>query len=133
MKNLKRIWKNYNKWEDFKNGFYGTKQKVSDELIEDVRNLLTSEEFYNVAIKLFTEWKNSIDHNLSFIGSNRKSYLGQVVCCKVLGISAKTTSEAFTKMLKEDQVIANGIANRIIATYENNFYVNPSEVSNEGL
>lgn len=122
MKNLKRIWKNYNKWEDWENGFFETKKKYDEETICAVKNILCCEKFFIVGEKLFTEWKNAIDHNLSYIGSNRKSYLGQAVCCYSLGLSAKTTAEIFTKLEKEDQKKANEIAERLIALYEEKYY-----------
>lgn len=120
--NLKRIWKNYNKWEDFRAGFFNAKQKYSDDMVIRVTKTLTSNEFYEIGIKLFFEWENSINHNLSFTGSNRKSYLGQAVCCFLYGLSAKTTAEIFTKMNDVDKKIANNIAQKLIEEYEKNYY-----------
>lgn len=123
MKNLKRIWKNYNKWEDFIKGFYNTKTKYDQDTFDKVVKTLTTEEFYECGLKIFEEWPNSINHNLSYAGSNRKSYIGQAVCCFLHGLSAKTTAEIFTKMNKDDQDRANHAAERLISVYEKSIYV----------
>jgi hypothetical protein len=131
---MKKIWINYSEWEDYKAGFFGTIKK-SDEINTNINRLLTSTEFLENGIEVLKKWSKSSHHNMSDDKSNRRSYIGQAVCCFVYGYSCKTTANSWQYMSKEDQDKANKIADILIKVYEELFYDNSltKEISNENL
>lgn len=128
---MKRIWKNYNKWEDFKFGFYSNeKQDLEKEIISFFS---CSESFKKTGLLLLDQWPNCMNHNLSYLGSNRRSYLGQAACCFNFGANQKTTSLAWNKLPRDIQDQANAIADELIRIYEEKYYIEPNGVNNEKL
>ena len=121
---LKRIWKNYNTWEDYKRGLYRTeKHERENELINSCENLLKSKKMFSMAImRVLTEWPNCVDHNLSYEGSNRLSYIGQASCCLIFGANIKETCKAWSRLSKEEQETANKIAQDFVNIYQNYLY-----------
>lgn len=121
---LKRIWKNYNAWEDYKNGLYRTEKSENEErILFDCENLLKSKSlFCKTLMKVINDWPECVDHNLSYEGSNRLSYLGQAACCYLYGASIKETCKAWNRLTKEEQDTANSVAQSFVEIYENYIY-----------
>lgn len=121
---MKRIWLNYEKWEDYKHGLFRTEKIESEEVARDlVFNLFSNQElFYKSGIEMMQEWPNSTDFNLSNTTQNRKSYLGQAVSCFLYGIPMKYTAKYFTEIDEKDQGESNKTAEMLIRFYENHIY-----------
>lgn len=121
---MKRIWHNYEKWEDWKNGLY-SKSKPADEIIARTKlfELFSNQDlFFHSGIKMIYEWRYSSDYNLSNTTCNRKSYLGQAVACYLYSLPMHFTAKVFTELDKKNQAESNKTAQEIIEYYENNIY-----------
>lgn len=118
--NIKRIYHHYEKWEDFKCGFYdNVSGKNKDELIKKVIELFSNPELTETYMrKVINEWIYSCEHNLSNISLNRIAYLGQGACCLYAGIPSTITMEAWSKVNKSDRDKADEIAETILKEWE---------------
>ena len=132
---MKRIWINYNKWEDFRNGLYETKKINNEEFIigECVELLSDQDRFYKYGLEMISLWPNSSNHNLSDIKANRKSYLGQSVCNFLFKANIKIVIKAWNLIDVDTQNSANDTALKIIKFYEENIYQEPVGLLNEKL
>lgn len=129
---MKRIWKNYNLWEDYKAGMYSNEKQ--EDLVLEIVNFFNDEKlFLEACFYILQNWSNCIDHNLSYASSNRQSYLGQAACAYKFNANIKTTTKAWLLLSKEKQDYANSVADLIISIYEKYYYIEPKEVLNEKL
>ena len=118
---IKRIYHSWEKWEDYKCGFYDNvsgknKPFMIDKVVELFINPELTEKYMNKAIK---EWFFSCEHNLTNNGLNKIAYIGQAACCLYDGIPSTITMEAWSKVPKEFQIIADSIATEVLKDWEN--------------
>lgn len=127
---MNRIWINYCLWEDWKNGLYSKIKQ--DELIDSVVLFLCdSSLFYETSMKMLKEWPNSMNQNLSYAKSNRRSYIGQAASCYYNGANIVTTCKAWEKMTIDQRKNANDVADKVIAFYDLKIYCNPKTENND--
>ncbi len=120
---LKQVFHPFSLWEDHKHGFYnnisgGNKSEMIKDVIQLFCNPLETEEYMNRVIK---EWPFSCEHNLTNEAMNKIAYLGQAACALYKGVPCSITMEAWSKVPKEFQDIADEIAGRIINQWETNY------------
>lgn len=120
--NMKRIYHHYEKWEDFKCGFYNNitgenKEKLILKVIELFSNPALTETYMR---KVINEWNYSCEHNLSNISLNRIAYIGQAACCLYASVPCTITMNAWNKIDIVYRDIADNIANKIIKEWEQN-------------
>jgi hypothetical protein len=119
---LARIYHNWEKWEDYKFGFYETSSvKNKDFLIQKVIELFSNHkntEFY--MDRVIKEWKNSCEHNLTNLSLNRIAYIGQAACCIYAKVPFQITMNAWNKVDINFRIIADSIANKKIKEWEQN-------------
>ena len=118
---IKRIYHSWEKWEDYKCGFYDNvsgknKPFMIEKVVELFINPELTEKYMNKAIK---EWFFSCEHNLTNNGLNKIAYIGQAACCLYDGIPSTITMEAWSKVPKEFQIIADSIATEVLKDWEN--------------
>ena len=111
---LEQIYHPYNVWEDYKNGFYDNisgKNKVDmiNKVVEFFTDPQQVEEIMNRVTK---EWFYSCEHNLTNNAMNKIAYIGQASLSYLHKIPSTVTMEAWSKVPKESQEIANGIAEK---------------------
>ena len=117
---MRQIFKVYTDWEDYKNGMYSLtnpidaefKIKKSEELLKDPNK------FYEVCLLILNNWKVSSDVNLTNKHQNRRAWLGAAACCYNHNCNETLTRVAWSKLTKNEQDIANRIADKIINKYE---------------
>jgi len=117
---MKRIYRNYNKWEDYKNGMYSTpspkcKKNNVLKIVSFFSNQLRVEK---AMIKASIEWPYSMEHNLSNIMMNRVAYIGQAACCIDMGVDHISTMYAWKHVPLENRIKANKIAENVIKQWE---------------
>jgi hypothetical protein len=117
---IKRIYHPWEKWEDYKAGFYDNvsgkdKQKMIDKVIEMFSSPELTEKYMN---KVTKEWFFSCEHNLTNNGLNKIAYIGQGACCLYGGVPSTITMEAWSKVPKEFQIIADAIAVKVLNGWE---------------
>lgn len=109
---IERIYHSWEKWEDYKAGFYDNlsgkeKQSMIDKAVEMFSSPELTEKYMNEVI---TKWYYSCEQNLTNNGMNKIAYIGQAACCLFFGIPATITMEAWSSVPEEHQVVANRIA-----------------------
>lgn len=119
---FKRIYHSWEKWEDYKHGFYencsgGIKKEMIDSVIEMFNDEQKTTTYMN---KVINEWKNSCEHNLTNEGMNKIAYIGQAACCLYNSIPSTVTMEAWSLLSKDVQDRANNIAISVIEEWEQN-------------
>jgi hypothetical protein len=97
---IKRIYHHYEKWEDFKAGFYdnitgNNKEELILKVIELFNNPALTENYMR---KVINEWTFSCEHNLSNISLNRIAYIGQAACCLYASVPCTITMNAWNKI-----------------------------------
>jgi hypothetical protein len=119
---MNRIYHHYEKWEDYKAGFYDNisgknKSLLVDKVIEMFSNYESTEIYMR---KVINEWKYSCEHNLTNNGLNKIAYIGQAACCLYAGIPYQITMNAWNKVDIINRNLADKIAIKIIKEWEKN-------------
>lgn len=78
---MKRMYHSWDKWEDYKYGFYDGKIKSKENMINNCKGLFQNLNLFEECLKtIILNWKFSCEHNLSNPGLNKVAYLGQAAC-----------------------------------------------------
>lgn len=117
---MKQIFHPWDKWEDYKHGFYDNiSGRDKKEMIKKVVEMFTDSELTEICMrKVAKEWVFSCEHNLTNLNMNRIAYLGQAACCIFAGIPCSITIEAWNLVPDEKRKIADSIADKIIKEWE---------------
>ena len=115
-----RKFHHYEKWEDYKAGFYDNvsgKNKILliDKVIELFNNSELTEKYMR---KVINEWVYSCEQNLTNNSMNKVAYLGQAACCIFAKIPSSITMEAWSKITKENRDKADFTAKYILKEWE---------------
>lgn len=131
---MSRIWINYSEWEDHANGMY-SKTKQEEQIKISVKRMFeVPAVFFELAMQMVSLWPKCTDHNLSYLKSNRRSYLGQATACFRFDSNIKTTCEAWYELTPDQQNKANMIADLVLEYYDQEIYpTKKKEVLNEDL
>lgn len=128
---MKQYFTHYKKWEDFQNGMYSMDCKNKrDKLYKSVDLLLSEELFYNNGILLFKKWPTASKVNITNLSQNRRAWLGAAACCFYCGSPEFITRLAWRLLEKEEQDLANLVAERLIDYYINNNIKNAQTLFN---
>ena len=111
-----RIFHTFDKWEAVAAGFFapGVKGRTKDDCEAEYGAFLSDLSKFAEGIKrVFKEWPNSCEHNLTNSSMNRIAWLGQAAACIVLGLPS-TYRGGFANLLIEQQSEANSLALRYL-------------------
>ena len=118
--NIERIYHSWEKWEDYKSGFYNNvsgKDKI--EMIEKVVYLFSTPELTREYMtKVIKQWFYSCEQNLTNNGMNKIAYIGQAACCIYANIPSTVTMEAWSSVPSEFKKIADSIAMEVLEEWE---------------
>jgi hypothetical protein len=117
---LERIYHHYDKWEDYKAGFYSdySKSELND-LNESVRYVFSSAKHTEKYMSLvILHWVNSTEHNLTNISMNRVAWLGQAACCFYGGVPSKATMFLWKLLDEKTQRRSDKVAQKLISEWE---------------
>lgn len=119
---MQRVYHPYDKWEDYKAGFYdNVLGKNKQDLINKVVELFSNPELTKVYMnKVINDWQYSCEHNLSNYSMNRVAYLGQAACCLYAKIPYFITMNGWNKVELHLRNEADYIANQTILIWEKN-------------
>jgi hypothetical protein len=114
-----QIFHPFNLWEDHKFGFYNNiSGKNKKEMIQQVVDLFCNPDKTRLYMsKVVNEWYYSCQHNLTNPTINHIAYLGQAACCLCDGVPSTVTMEAWSKVPKDFQDIANSIAESTLSIW----------------
>lgn len=111
-----RIFHTFDKWEAVPAGFFapGVKGRDKDECEHEYGAFLADSNAFEKGIqKVFKEWPNSCEHNLTNSSMNRIAWIGQAAACAALGLPS-TYRGGFSALSKEKQDTANALALKYI-------------------
>lgn len=120
---IKQVFHPFSVWEDHKHGFYnnisgGNKTEMTKHVIQLFCDPEKTKELMERVVK---EWPFSCEHNFTNESMNKIAYLGQAACSLYKGVPCTVTMEAWSKVPKEFQDIADGIAEVIINQWETDY------------
>jgi hypothetical protein len=108
-----RVFHTYDKWECYKNNFYGTTPPdgmTGKQCEEAYAQFLSDDEKFRIALNgVITEWKYSCEHYLTNVAMNRIAWLGQAALAYALHIPSKFCG-GFYLLTEEQQDRANQTA-----------------------
>jgi len=123
MGRVRRIYHHVDLWEDIKHGMYASipshTHEVSAPIIKAAAEVLTNcEALYQAMEHVAFNWEFAADFNLSNVSINRQAWLGQAACCFEVGANEGQTKAAWRTLTEDQQDCANGVADKIIAEWE---------------
>ncbi len=114
-----RIFHTFDKWEAVPAGFFasGVKNKTKAECEAEYCAFLGDlTAFASGMDKVFKEWPNSCEHNLTNSSMNRIAWLGQAAACAAKGLPS-TFRAGFAQLSEADQAKANELALEYLNTW----------------
>lgn len=112
---MKRIFHNYNKWEDFHHGMYNEDKDGRDARVRQAAAILGDPAVCETAMRMVLEkWPIATEFNLSNAEINRRAWMGQAACSVYAGVHEDETREAWGFLTSEQRTEANAIATRLI-------------------
>lgn len=115
---MKRIFSPYYLWEDYLNGMYTTEVQSESFVLKSVEFLSKPIEFERVLQKVYKEWVNSVNENLSNKNCNRKAWLGQSACNYNHKANDLTVRKAWSILTPTQRYLADEVALKFIKKYE---------------
>lgn len=109
-----RVFHTFDKWEAVPAGFFapGIKGRTKDECEAEYAAFLSDLKCFDEGItKVFSEWPNSCEHNLTNGSMNRIAWIGQSAACASRGLPS-TFRGGFSMLSLKDQEAANELALR---------------------
>jgi hypothetical protein len=114
-----RIFHTFDKWEAVGAGFFspGIKGRDREECEQEYGAFLSDSDAFASGIeKVFKEWPNSSEHNLTNSSMNRIAWIGQSAACAARGLPA-TFRGGFSNLPEEKQTVANELALRYLNSW----------------
>jgi hypothetical protein len=114
-----RIFHTFDKWEAVAAGFFapGLKNRDKTECEQEYGAFLADEARFSDGIeKVFKEWPNSCEHNLTNSSMNRIAWIGQAAACAALGLPSAYRA-GFSHLPADLQMKANNVALRYLNLY----------------
>jgi ParB-like nuclease domain len=111
-----RIFHTFDKWEAVPAGFFlpGLKNRDREECEQEYGVFLSDLRAFEEGIqKVFKEWPNSCEHNLTNSSMNRIAWLGQAAACAARGLPS-TYRAGFSSLPEDKQTAANELALRCL-------------------
>jgi hypothetical protein len=118
---MKRIYHDYRRWEDFKNGMWQlppSNQKES--LIQSAYSFTSDHIKYGKAMmRVIARWKFSCEHNLTDKSLNRRAWIGHAACSLELKLPESVVRAAWKILTDEQRCLANAEADKAICAWFN--------------
>lgn len=114
-----RIFHTFDKWEAVPAGFFapGIKGRTKEECEAEYCIFLGDLESFEAGLKkVFKEWSNSCEHNLTNSSMNRIAWLGQAAACASKGLPS-TFRGGFAMLSEKKQKEANELAHKYLNSW----------------
>jgi hypothetical protein len=112
---MKRVFHPYDKWEDYKHGFYGGLDYPKDNNLTRYADLLRNLEEFEKALKIIVStWKYSCEHNLTNENINRIAYLGQAACALMYNTPNSASMGGYNLLSSGEQQKADALAEKYL-------------------
>ncbi len=116
---VERVYHNFEKWEDWKSGFYREVEKKQHPFfVASAAHLLSNgNELFDAMKRVVLDWRFSSEENLTNLSLNRRAWLGQAACCHNYRTPEHLTREAWHTLSKSQQTAANKVATQILTLW----------------
>lgn len=114
-----RVFHTFDKWEAVGAGFFapGLKNRDKTECEQEYGVFLADSKAFTEGIeKVFTEWPNSCEHNLTNSSMNRIAWIGQAAACAARGLPSAYRG-GFSQLPADIQAQANNVALKYLNVY----------------
>lgn len=120
---MQRVWHRYETWEDYCFGMYSsfTPDEKSEMKQKAIALMRDTEAFYLSMLRAVYEWPISSEHNLTAVGSNRRSWVGQAALAIQLGCPEDITRQCWSEITNKERRLANCAADKVIQQWENQY------------
>jgi hypothetical protein len=115
---VRRVWHPYTDWEDYQAGMYGNAKDFMRERGLSVDLLRDTVALPDAMMDAVLAWPIAAEHNLTDLGSNRRSWVGQAACCLAHGATEFATCSAWGELSEDQRDAANACADVVIARWE---------------
>lgn len=121
MKNLKRVYRHIDDWEEVHFGMWDPPKDKKRQMTQAI-NFTSNHKLYgSYMMRVATEWAASCENALTDYNLNRKAWVGHAACALALRLPESVVREAWGKLTYEQQLLANDQADRAIKVWERNY------------
>lgn len=120
MQSIDRIYHPYWIWEETDANMWGTVPNRA-EMFEWAVEFTGDHKKYGEAMMCVVDnWRYSCEHNLTNFTQNRKAWIGHAACAYANRCPEDIVRQAWSKLTREQQDLANGVADFAIKHWESN-------------
>lgn len=121
---MNRVFHPWDKWEDFRNNFYGgiVFDYPKDNTLKLYADLLIDLDKFESALKIIIkDWKYSCEHNLTNVAMNRIAYLGQAACALVHKVPHSVSMGGYNLLTDDQKQKADAMAKKYLDLWTENY------------
>ena len=118
MQSISRVYHPYWIWEETDFNMWGTTPNRREMLEWAIEFTGDHVKYGEAMMSVANEWKYSCEHNLSNLTQNRKAWIGHAACAYAKKCPEDIVREAWSHLTKEQQYLANGVADLAIKHWE---------------
>jgi hypothetical protein len=116
----KRIYHPWHKWEDYRYNFYGSdlvpkEFKAPERYAEFLRDI---PKFESALKTIVSDWKHSLEHNLSNTEMNRVAYMGQAAMALTHRVPHNVSCSGYNLLTESEKALADAKAQEYIDIWE---------------
>lgn len=108
----------WHEWEDWCAGLYATGAVDSEKVKASMSLLADVERFRETALEMIVEWPISATHNIHYLWTGKRAWIGQASCCYSHNATAQETREAWGLLTNEIRTAANDVADYVAETFK---------------
>ena len=113
-----QIFHPYTAWEDWQAGMWQPSTDVAADMQRAAHILSSPSVFLAAARAMLRDWPNAAEHNLTDLGQNRRSWVGQASCMHLASVPEEATRLAWWTLSPAEQVAANQTADQAVTEWE---------------
>ena len=120
---MKRIYHDYRRWEDYKNGMWRKVDKREFDKLLHVAIEFTEDhlKYGKAMLRVIKEWHFSCEHNLTDSSTNKQAWIGHAACSLEMNLPESIVRSAWKLLTNEQRYLANLQADIAINAWNNNY------------
>jgi hypothetical protein len=117
---MHRVFYPYTQWEDYKAGMFNNEWAEAE--VRESKKILSNPDLCLAAMSSVVKaYPKAAEHNLTALGNNRRSWVGQAACFYAVKSPEGATKAAWWLLTDKNRDMANGIADQIIDQWEREY------------
>ena len=120
---MRRVYHDYRRWEDYKNGMWRRVGKDEHETLLKVAIEFTGDHarYGKAMMEVIKKWKYSCEHNLTDQSTNKRAWIGHAACSLELNLPEVVVRAAWKHLTDEQRFLANKQADYAINKWSENY------------